>query len=292
MQLGVVFPQTEIGTDPAAIRDYAQAVEGAGYGHLLAFEHVLGVDPEGADGATRGYTHESQFHEPLVLFGYLAATTERLELVTGILILPQRQAVLVAKQSAEVQVLSGGRLRLGVGVGWNEAEFVGLNENFHNRGRRIEEQIALLRALWAKSSISFEGRDHRITRAGINPLPPDGTIPIWMGGMADPVLDRVGRLADGWFPQYRDPAELAAGLERVHESARAAGRDPESIGIECRVGLADGEAESLSEAVASARQFEQAGATHLGVNTMGAGFSSPQQHIDAIRAFAEEFGKA
>jgi len=291
MQLGVVFPQTEIGTDPAAIRDYVQAVEGAGYRHLLAFEHVLGVDPEGTDGPTRGYTHESQFHEPLVLFGYLAATTQSLELVTGILILPQRQAVLVAKQAAEVQVLSGGRLRLGVGVGWNEAEFEGLNENFRNRGRRIEEQIALLRALWAKSSISFEGRDHRITRAGISPLPPEGTIPIWMGGMADPVLDRVGRLADGWFPQYREPAELAAGLERVHEAARAAGRETDAIGIECRVGVADGGAEALSAAVASARQFEEVGATHLGVNTMGAGFSSPQQHIDAIRVFAEEWGE-
>ena len=292
MQLGVVFPQTEIGTDPAAIRDYAQAAEEAGYRHLLVYDHVLGADPDRPGGFSGAYTHETQFHEPLVLFGYLAGVTERLEFVTGIVILPQRQTVLVAKQVTEVQLLSGGRLRLGVGVGWNAVEFEGLNENFHNRGRRIEEQIALLRALWSKKSISFEGRYHHITKAGINPLPPGGSIPIWMGGMSDPVIERTGRLADGWFPQYRDPAELPAGIERVHEAARAAGRDPEEIGIECRVVVGGTGASDVSAAVELARRLEEAGATHIGVNTMGADFSSPQQHIDAIRAFAEEHGRA
>ena len=292
MQLGVVFPQTEIGTDPAAIREYAQAAEEAGYQHLLVFDHVLGADPDRPGGSSGPYTHEMQFHEPLVLFGYLAGVTERLEFVTGIVILPQRQTVLVAKQVTEVQLLSGGRLRLGVGVGWNAVEFEGLNENFHNRGRRIEEQIALLRALWSKTSISFEGRYHHITKAGINPLPPGGSIPIWMGGMADPVIERTGRLADGWFPPHRDPAELPAGIERVHEAARAAGRDPEAIGIECRVIVGGTGASDLSAAVELARRLEEAGATHIGVDTMRAGFSSPQQHIDAIRAFAEEHGRA
>ena len=284
MQLGVVFPQTEIGNDPAAIRDYAQAAEGAGYEHLLAFDHVLGAERDRPGGFQGPYDHETPFHEPFVLFGYLAALTERLELVTGIVILPQRQASLVAKQAAQLHVLSGGRLRLGVAVGWNAVEYEGLGENFHNRGRRIEEQIALLRALWSQPIVSFEGRYHRVTKAGINPRPPGGSIPLWMGGMSDAVIERTGRLADGWFPQYRDPADLPAGIERVRTAAREAGRDPDAIGIESRVAV---RGTDVSEAVALARRFEQAGATHLSVNTMGAGFTSPGQHVDAIRAFRE-----
>ena len=287
MQLGVVFPQTEIGSGPEAIRDYAQAAEDAGYEHLLVYDHVLGADRDRPGGFRGPYDHETSFHEPFVLFGYLAAVTERLELVTGIVILPQRQTVLVAKQAAEVHLLTGGRLRLGVAVGWNAVEFEGLSENFHDRGRRIEEQIALLRALWAKQAISFEGRWHHVTKAGINPLPPGGSIPIWMGGMSEPVMERTGRLADGWFPQYRDPADLPAGIERVREAARAAGRDPAAIGIESIVSVAGADP---SETVQLARRFEEAGATHLSVNTMGAGFSSPQQHIDAIRTFAQAHG--
>ena len=284
MQLGVVFPQTEIGNDPSAIRDYAQAAEGAGYEHLLAFDHVLGAERDRPGGFQGPYDHETPFHEPFVLFGYLAALTERLELVTGIVILPQRQAALVAKQAAQLHVLSGGRLRLGVAVGWNAVEYEGLGENFHNRGRRIEEQIALLRALWSQPVVSFEGRYHRITKAGINPRPPGDSIPLWMGGMADAVIERTGRLADGWFPQYRDPAELPAGIERVRTAAREAGRDQDAIGIESRVAVGGAD---MAEAVALARRFEQAGATHLSVNTMRAGFTSPGQHVDAIRAFRE-----
>ena len=287
MQLGVVFPQTEIGSDPAAIRDYARAAEDAGYEHLLVYDHVLGAERDRPGGFNGPYDHETPFHEPFVLFGYLAAVTERLELVTGIVILPQRQTVLVAKQAAEVHLLTGGRLRLGVAVGWNAVEFEGLGENFHDRGSRIEEQIALLRALWAKQSISFEGRWHHVTKAGINPLPPGGSIPIWMGGTSEPVMERTGRLADGWFPQYQDPADLPAGIESVREAARAAGRDPAAIGIESLVRVGGGE---LTEAMELAQRYEEAGATHLSVNTMGAGFNSPQQHIDAIRAFAEAHG--
>src|SRR5712691_11843574 len=171
MKLGVVFPQTEIGSDPVVIRDYAQAAEGAGYDHLLVFDHVLGAKVERFDklGRRPPYTDQSPFHEVFVLFGYLAACTERLELVTGILILPQRQTALVAKQAAEVDVLTRGRLRLGVGVGWNAVEYEALGEKFSNRGRRVEEQIALLRALWAKPVVTFEGRYHRVVKAGINP---------------------------------------------------------------------------------------------------------------------------
>ena len=291
MQLGVVFPHSEIGNDPAAIREYAQGAERAGYGHLLTFDHVLGADPDRPGGWSGAYTHETPFHEPMVLFGYLAAVTERLELVTGILILPQRQTALVAKQSAEVHLLSGGRLRLGVGVGWNAVEYEALSENFRDRGRRIEEQIALLRALWSKQAISFEGHFHHVTKAGINPLPPGGSIPIWMGGMSDAVIDRAGRLADGWFPQYREPAELAAGIERVHQSARTAGREPEEIGIECRLSVRGGAEADVAAAVDLGRRFEQAGATHLSVSTMGAGFTSTAQHVEALGVFAEAYGR-
>jgi probable F420-dependent oxidoreductase len=285
MQLGVVFPQTEIGADSGPVREYAQAAEAAGYEHLLVYDHVLGADPDRPGGFTGPYNHNTLFHEPMVLFGYLAGITERLELVTGILILPQRQTALVAKQAAEIDVLSGGRLRLGVGVGWNAVEYDGLGENFHNRGRRVEEQIALLRTLWAEPTISFEGNHHSILRAGIKPLPTNESIPIWMGGMSDPVIERVGRLSDGWFPQYRQPSELPAGIERVSAAAEAAGRSPSDVGIEARVTLGGDSA----EAAALANEWIEAGATHMSVNTMGAGFTAIGQHIDAIEQFKQAF---
>ncbi|MER3404742.1 MAG: hypothetical protein C4289_05905 [Chloroflexota bacterium] len=207
MQIGAIFPQTEIGADPVAIRDYAQAVEELGYAHLVAYDHVLGANTETPErrGRRWPYTFQHQFHEPLVLFGYLAAITRRIGLVTGILILPQRQTALVAKQAAEVDVLSSGRLRLGVGLGWNEVEYEALGENFHNRGRRIEEQVTVLRALWTQPLVTFHGRWHHITDAGINPLPVQRPIPIWMGGTDERVLRRIARMADGG---YRDALTL------------------------------------------------------------------------------------
>jgi probable F420-dependent oxidoreductase len=280
MQVGVVFPQTEIGADPAGVRSYALAAEAAGYAHLLAYDHVLGADPDRPGGFRGPYTYETLFHEPLVLFGYLAGITQRLEFVTGILILPQRQTALVAKQAAEVAVLSGGRLRLGVGVGWNAVEYEALGQNFGNRGRRVEEQIALLRELWTRPALSFEGRYHRVVKAGIKPLP-SAPIPIWMGGMSEPVMERVGRMADGWFPQYRDPDELATGLAVVHAAAERAERSPADIGIEPRVTMGD----DAAAAVAMAHRWQAAGATHLTVNTMGQGFDTPARHIAAIEAF-------
>jgi len=285
MQLGVVFPQTEIGANPGPVRDYALAAEAAGYEHLLVYDHVLGADPDRPGGFTGPYNHDTLFHEPMVLFGYLAGITQRLELVTGILILPQRQTALVAKQAAEIDVLSGGRLRLGVGVGWNAVEYEALGENFHNRGRRVEEQIALLRALWADPSISFEGRHHSVVRAGIRPLPTKLSIPIWMGGMSEPVIERVGRLSDGWFPQYRQPSELAAGVEQVHAAATAAGRQASDIGIEGRITLGG----DVGEAVSLANEWIEAGVTHLSVNTMNAGFTDVGQHIQAIEQFKTAF---
>jgi len=291
MKVGVVFPQTEIGRDPTAAADFARAAEDAGYHHLVVYDHVLGAVPRGSGWV--GYTHRDQFHEPFVLFGHLAAVTRRLELVTGILVLPQRETAVVAKQAAEVDVLSGGRLRLGVGVGWNSVEFEALGQDFHSRGARIEEQIAVLRALWTQEVVTFEGRWHRITQAGLNPLPVQRPIPIWMGGESDTVLRRIARLADGWLaggtlrtPSSRlpeTPGGYPAMVDRLRRYALEAGRDPAAIGLECRINYASGPAEWTRLAA----EWRRVGGTHLSVNTMRAGLATPQAHLEAIRRARE-----
>ena len=283
MRIGVVFPQTEIGADPVAVRDYAQAAESLGYDHLLVYDHVLGANPSSRPG-WRGYQHTHMFHEPFVLFGYLAGLTQRMELVTGVLILPQRQTALVAKQAAEVDVLSGGRLRLGIGVGWNAVEYEALGEDFHNRGRRSEEQIEVLRALWTQELITYQGRWHKITDAGLNPLPVQRPIPLWFGGMADRVLRRIARHGDGWFPQFEPDDSGRAMLDKLHAYVRQEGREPSSIGIEGRVSLANQSPEEWEDIV---RAWRELGATHVSANTMGSGLSSPDGHIEAIRRFKE-----
>src|SRR3989475_1201724 len=224
MRASAVFPQLEIGTDPDVIAKYAQTVEKLGYDRLVVFDHVLGADPNRPGGWTGTYDHRSMFHEPLVLFGYLAPITSRLQLATAILVLPQRQTALVAKQAAEVDVLTGGRLRLGVGIGWNQVEYEALGTNFHDRGRRSEEQIAVMRALWTQEVVNFKGRWHQITDAGLNPLPVQRPIPIWLGGRAEAVVKRVGRLADGWFPQFPPDKAGEDMLNRMRDYARQAGR--------------------------------------------------------------------
>jgi len=280
MQIGVVFPQTEIGSDPAVIRDYAQAVEGAGYQHLLVFDHVLGGKLERFEklGRRPPYTDQSAFHEPFVLFGFLGAVTERLELVTGVIILPQRQTALVAKQAAAVDVLTRGRLRLGVGIGWNHVEYEALNEDFHTRGRRVSEQIAVMRKLWTEPVVTFDGAHHHIDRAGINPLPVQRPIPVWMGGTVEPVLKRLAEVADGWFPQFQPGDEARQTLDRLRGYIQAAGRAPSAVGIEGRFALSIG---GPAEWVQRAREWRDLGATHLSVNTMNSGLASPRDHIDA-----------
>ena len=199
MEFGVFFPQLEIGADPVVTRDFVQAVEGLGYSHLMVGDHPLGVDPTSHPGLGQRYSLEDSFPEPLVLLGYIAAVTKQIDLVTSVVILPQRQTALVAKQAAQVDVLSGGRLRLGVGVGWNKVEYEALGQDFHSRGRRQEEQIALLRSLWTQPVVTFQGTWDRVTGVGLNPLPVQRPIPIWLGGEADVVLRRIARLADGWI---------------------------------------------------------------------------------------------
>ncbi len=284
MRLGAIFPQTEIGSDPVAVRDFAQAAEGLGYEHLLVFDHVLGADTSVRQGWDRPYSSADMFHEPFVLFGYLAGLTETIEMVTGVLILGQRQTSLVAKQAAEVDVLTGGRLRLGIGVGWNAVEYEGLSESFTNRGRRSEEQIELMRQLWTNEVVDFHGRYHNVTHAGINPLPVQRPIPVWFGGGAPQVVKRIGRMGDGWFPQFEPNSEGAERISEMRGYATEAGRDPSAIGIEGRIGIATDDQANWQKL---AESWAEVGATHLSVNTMRAGLQGPDQHIEAIRRFKE-----
>ena len=284
MKLGVVFPQTEIGNDPGAIIEYAQAAEGMGYNHVIAFDHVLGANAESRPGWSGAYRHTDAFHEPFVLYGFLAGHTTTLELVTAVIILPQRQTALVAKQAAAVDVLSGGRLRLGIGVGWNPVEYEALGENFHDRGRRSEEQIDLMRQLWTNDLITYEGRWHKVTDAGLNPLPVQRPIPVWFGGAAPQTLRRVATMGDGWFPLFRPDDRGRELVESMREQSQAAGRDPASIGVESWVSIRDSSEDDWRQAVDTWREL---GATHISVNTMNAGIQSPQGHIEAIQRFKE-----
>jgi len=284
LELDVTFPQVEIGSDPGAIRAYAQAVEALGFTRLVALDHVLGADTRNRPDWTGPYTSKDMVHEPLVLLSYLAAVTTRLQLVTAILILPQRQTALVAKQAAEIDVLSGGRLTLGVGLGWNLVEFEALGENFHNRGRRMEEQIEVLRALWTQEAVTFHGRWHHISGAGINPLPVQRPIPIWFGAQTDVAFQRAARLGDGLILLRAPRQEWAALAERLRGYARAAGREASSLGLEITVNLADTPQDQWATAWT---HWQAAGGTHLRVGTVGCGFTSVDQHIEALRHFRE-----
>ncbi len=284
MQIGVIFPQTEIGSDPSVVRDFAQTAEGLGYSHILAYDHVLGALPDREPKLWGPYTHESAFHEPFVLFGYLAAVTERVELVTGVIILPQRQTALVAKQAAEVDILSGGRLRLGIGTGWNYVEYDSLNERFTNRGRRQEEQVEVLRQLWAQPIVDFAGDWHRIDRAGLNPLP-GRRIPIWFGGFSDPAFERAARIGDG-FIFGGGSSDAVASLEKIRSYLAREGRDPAGFGFEAMVNYADGPEQWASEV----ERWHKAGAGYLSMRTMNAGLESPRAHIEAIERYWQEAG--
>jgi probable F420-dependent oxidoreductase len=288
MKIGVVLPQTEIGNDPAAIKAYAEAVEDMGFTHILVFDHVLGANPDRPGGWKGPYTYRHGFHEPFVLFGFLAAATRRVELVTGIIILPQRQTALVAKQAAAVDVLSGGRLRLGVAVGWNPVEFEALGEDFTTRGRRIEEQIEVMRALWTKELVTFTGARHRISDAGLNPLPVQRPIPVWMGGESEVVQRRMARVADGWMPHFRAGAAGQAAVDRLHGMVRAAGRDPKTFGIEGRLTLSQIPPADWDKELEAWRGMR--GISHLCVSTAGLGLAKPADHVDALRRFRQVVG--
>lgn len=286
MKIGVTFPQTEFGSDPAAVQEYAQTAEALGYTHILAYDHVLGANPQHYAPWTGPYTFENPFLEPFTLFSFMAALTESIHFTTGILILPQRQTALVAKQAAMVDVLSNGRFRLGAGIGWNQVEYEALGQDFHTRGRRIEEQITLLRQLWTQPLVTFEGQWDTVVEAGLNPLPVQQPIPIWLGGHADAVLQRIARTADGWYTNYRSAELAASSLEKLDRYLAEAGRTRSDIGLESRLYYKDGPEIWLERMEA----WQAAGATYITINTMGAGLETAAAHIKAIQHFAETAG--
>jgi len=296
MKLGVIFPQTECGSDVPAIVRFVRDVEAMGFHHLFVADHVLGADPRiHSHPSLATYSHEAVVHEALTLMAYLVATTSRIVLATGILILPQRQTALVAKQAAEIDVLSGGRLRLGVGVGWNAVEFEALNETFENRGRRAAEQVAVLRALWTQPVVDFHGEFHRIDHAGLNPMPIQRPIPIWFGvGTRDQptppeaALRRIARLADGWSPNFVPDAQGQVLVERVHAYAREAGRDPAALPLEGRVRLAGQNPDGWLKQVEA---WKALGATYLIAEPRGASLRFPDGHLDVLARFKEGVGR-
>jgi probable F420-dependent oxidoreductase len=281
MRIGVVLPQTEIGPSVGAVRAYGLGVEDLGYQHVLAYDHVVGADPTVHRDWHGPYDIDTQFHEPFVLFGFLAGCTS-LEMVTGITILPQRPTVLVAKQAAEIDLLTRGGLRLGVGIGWNPVEYEALGQDFTTRGRRVEEQVALLRRLWTERSVTFTGEFDRVTGAGLAPLPVQRPIPIWFGGMSTRAYERMGRLADGWFPMVQPGSALDEARSTISRAAVTAGRDPDAIGLEGRVDW-KGDADNVVRRV---EKWREVGASHVTLNTMGAGLPDVDAHLEALAAVA------
>ncbi|HSH01809.1 MAG TPA: LLM class F420-dependent oxidoreductase [Anaerolineae bacterium] len=284
MQIGVVFPQTEFGHDPLAVRDFTQTAEALGYTHILAYDHILGVNRQRAGGWQGIYDHEDSFLEPFVLFAYMAGVAATIEFVTGIIILPQRETAVVAKQAATLDRLANGRFRLGIGVGWNHMEYEALNQDFGTRGRRVEEQIDLLKKLWCHELIQYKGEWHQIDDMGLNPLPQQQPIPIWLGGHADAVLRRVAKMGDGWLPNYRTAAEAAPSLGKLEAYLAAEGRGLEEIGIEPR--LLYGEPD-IMRWTTLLTDWQAVGASHMTLNTMRAGLNTPQAHINALKIFAD-----
>ena len=293
MNAGAIFPQTECGSDVEVIGEFVRAVEQMGYDHLFVADHVLGADPaHHSHPSLATYSHEAVVHEALTLMAYLAAITTRITLASGILILPQRQTALVAKQAAQIDVLSGGRLRLGIGVGWNAVEFEALNETFENRGARSAEQIEVMRLLWTRPLVDFRGKFHRISHAGLNPMPIQRPIPIWFGVGSrerpvppDAALRRIARLADGWSPNFNPDGQGKALVERVHQYARDAGRDPATLPLEGRVHLAGQDADGWRKQVAA---WKALGATSVIAEPRRGKLKFPDGHLDVLRRFKEE----
>jgi probable F420-dependent oxidoreductase len=269
------------------IREYVQEIEAMGYDYLLGYDHILGANPDRPGGWRGPYTHRERFHELFVLFGYLAAITTRLEFVSGILILPQRETALVAKQAAQVDVLSGGRLRLGIGIGWNPVEYEAQGFDFTNRGVRSEEQVEVLRALWTQPLVTFKGQYHTISDAGLNPLPVQRPIPIWFGGGADVVLERMARLGDGWIANTMTVEQAQQTVAVLHRYLEAAGRNPSEFGIDFRVNI---NTQPVEEWLDYVEGWEKLGATHVAINSMNAGLRMPDEHLRMLRLFMERIG--
>jgi probable F420-dependent oxidoreductase len=292
MRVGVVFPQTEIAPDPAVIRDWAQAVEGLGFDHIIAYDHVMGANLASRPGWNMPYNHDTPFHEPITLFSFLAGVTTTLELASGIIILPQRQAALFAKQAANADVFSGGRLRLGFGIGWNQVEYEALGAPFEARGPRLEEQVDLLRKLWTGKPISFDGRFHKVTDAGINPPPVKKAIPVWFGGTSEASMERVARTGDGWIPVL-PAAQAADKVAEMRERVVRAGRDPSAVGIDNIIFVGatlGGPVRGPDDAAADHAAWKNAGASHVTIHTMGAGLKTADDHLAFLRRVKAAIG--
>ena len=285
MNIGIIYPQTELGGDPEGVRRIGLAAEELGFGHLLAYDHVLGSPHDREPRPAGPYTDKHPFHDPLTMFAYLAAITSRIELVTGVIILPQRQTALVARQAADVDLLSHERLRLGVGIGWNHVEYEALGQDFRTRGKRVEEQIALLRAFWAEPLVSFDGRFDHVDRAALNPRPARA-IPIWMGGFADVAMARAARIADGFI--FADGAgDAFEMLPRLRQLLGEAGRDPASFPVQCNMLTA----KSAVAAAERAARWRDQGGSHAAVSTMGRGHVCIEAHLDYIGEVAAVLGR-
>jgi probable F420-dependent oxidoreductase len=287
MHLGLAMPLSDIGGGPAIVREFAQIAEATGYDGLCLPDHVLGANPATATGRDIA---SNLYHDPFVAFGFVAACTQKVELSTQVLILAQRQTVLVAKQAASLDVLCGGRFRFGIGVGWNEVEFVGLNESFRNRGKRSEEQVAVMRALWAGPFVTFKGQWHTIPDAGINPLPPRRSIPLWFGGHMDVTLQRCARWGDGWMMLAHPPGDAAiADFDRLRRYTEQAGRDPAAMGLEVWTSTGTGaEAEWREEFL----YWKKAGVTHVTLHNTFGGYHHKRmqgrtmaEHVAALRRY-------
>jgi probable F420-dependent oxidoreductase len=281
MDIGLAFPTTEIGNDPAVIRDFAQAVDEAGFAHMTMIDHVVQAGTPNP-GWQSYYTVDRGFHEIFVLLGFLAATTRRITLASAVLILPQRPTALVAKQAAEVDVLSGGRLRLGVGIGWNEIEYRALGQNFKTRARRVEEQVEIMRRLWCNRLAPYEGDFDIIPEVGINPRPVQQPIPVWVGAFDARAVARAGRIADGWLmnPRMGVGNEAGDAIATFKESAEAAGRDVAALGIEATIHLVG---KTPDQWVEEFKGWQRLGATQVTLRTMDAGLSKPAEHLDIMR---------
>jgi probable F420-dependent oxidoreductase len=281
MEIGAVFPHNEIGNDPGAIRAYAQGLEGLGVTHLLIYDHVLGADPDRPGGFEGPYDKDVAFHEPFTTFAFIAACTEKLEMITTVLILPQRQTVLVAKQAAELALLSANRFRLGVGTGWNQVEYVGLNEDFGNRGARQAEQVALMRRLWTEDSIDYTGAYHRIDRASIKPRP-EQPIPVWFGGSAPALLKRCGELGDGWIPLGGPNDASRQAIETIRGHRERVGLSWDGFGIQAQAQYGGGSPERWA---GHAQKWRDLGATHLAIATHNAGETDGDGHLGRVSEY-------
>ena len=281
MEIGAVFPHNEIGTDPQAIKDYAQGVEELGVTHLLIYDHVLGADRDRPGGFEGPYDKDVAFHEPFTTFAFIAAVTKKLDMITTVMILPQRQTVLVAKQAAELAILSNNRFKLGIGVGWNTVEYTGLNENFKNRGKRQEEQVKLMRLLWESEVLEYKGDYHHIDKASINPRP-SKSVPIWFGGGAPQLIERCADLGDGWIPLMGPNEAARKTLAAIKEKRESKGLDWDNFGVQAQAQYAGGDAERWNK---HAEKWRNLGASHLAIATHNAEPTNVDGHLGRIKEY-------